>query len=54
MSRINQLAGFAKRDDLRYFIRTIGGINYVNRPDLAPTQQILDDFKKNKGSWRGI
>jgi uncharacterized protein (DUF488 family) len=51
LNNVSQLAGFAKRDDLRYFLRTIGGIDYIHRLDLAPTQQILDDFKKNKGSW---
>ncbi len=51
LNNVSQLAGFAKRDDLRYFLRTIGGMDYIHRPDLAPTQQILDDFKKNKGSW---
>lgn len=51
LNNVSQLAGFAKRDDLRYFLRSIGGIDYLHRPDLAPTQQILDAFKKNKGSW---
>ena len=51
LNNVSQLAGFAKRDDLRYFLRTIGQMEYVHRPDLAPTQQILDDFKKNKGRW---
>ncbi len=51
LNNVSQLAGFAKRDDLCYFLRTIGKIDYVHRPDLAPTQQILDDFKKNKGGW---
>ncbi|MCK9363756.1 MAG: DUF488 domain-containing protein [Syntrophales bacterium] len=51
LNNVSQLAGFAKRDDLRYFLRAIGGIDYLHRPDLAPTQSILDAFKKNKGSW---
>jgi uncharacterized protein (DUF488 family) len=51
LNNVSQLAGFAKRDDLRYFLRTIGGMDYIHRPDLAPTQQILDNFKKNKGGW---
>jgi uncharacterized protein (DUF488 family) len=51
LNNVSQLAGFAKRDDLRYFLRTIGGIDYHHRPDLAPTQQILDAFKKSKGGW---
>jgi len=52
LNNVSQLAGFAKRDDLRYFLRAIGGIDYHHRPDLAPTQEILDAFKKNKGSWQ--
>jgi uncharacterized protein (DUF488 family) len=51
LNNVSQLAGFAKRDDLRYFLRAIGGIEYHHRPDLAPTQEILDAFKKDKGSW---
>jgi uncharacterized protein (DUF488 family) len=51
LNNVSQLAGFAKRDDIRYFLQAIGGIDYMHRPDLAPTQEILDAFKKNKGSW---
>ncbi|HOC61296.1 MAG TPA: DUF488 domain-containing protein [Smithellaceae bacterium] len=51
LNNVSQLAGFAKRDDLRYFLRTTGQMDYVHRPDLAPTEQILEDFKKNKGRW---
>jgi uncharacterized protein (DUF488 family) len=51
LNNVSQLAGFAKRDDLRYFLRVIGGIDYFHRPDLAPTQEILDAFKKDKKGW---
>ncbi len=54
LNNVSQLAGFAKRDDLRYFLRAIGGIDYLHHPDLAPTQQILDDFKKNKEKLAGL
>ena len=47
----SQLAGFAKRDDLKFFLRTIGKMDYVHEPILAPTQDILDAYKKSKGSW---
>ncbi len=47
----SQLAGFAKKDDLRYFLKTIGGIGYRHIPELAPAKTILDDYKKNKGDW---
>lgn len=42
----SQLAGFAKRDDLAYFLRELVGAEYEHAPLLAPTQDILDDFKK--------
>jgi len=45
------LAGFTKRADLEYFLKSIGGIDYVHILDLAPTQDILDEYKKNKGDW---
>lgn len=47
----SQLAGFAKQDDLRYFLREICGADYEHEPLLAPTQEILDAYKKNKGDW---
>ncbi len=51
LNNVSQLAGFTKRDDLCYFLRTIGGLDYLHRTDLAPTQQIMDAFRKSKGSW---
>lgn len=51
LNNVSQLAGFAKKDDLRYFAKAICGIGYEHIPDLAPTQDILDDYKKSKGSW---
>lgn len=47
----SQLAGFAKRDDLCYFLREICRADYVHEPLLAPTQEMLDRYKKNGGSW---
>jgi len=51
LNNVSQLAGFAKKDDLRYFAKTICGIEYVHLPELAPTQDILDAYKKQKGDW---
>jgi uncharacterized protein (DUF488 family) len=51
LHNVSQLAGFAKKEDLRYFLRQIGNIDYMHLPELAPTQEILDEFKKNKGDW---
>ncbi|MBT8367362.1 MAG: DUF488 domain-containing protein [Deltaproteobacteria bacterium] len=51
LNNTSQLAGFAKKDDLIYFLKMIGDIDYVHKPELAPTQEIMDEFKKKKGSW---
>lgn len=51
LNNVSQLAGFAKKKDLGYFLKTICGIEYVHRPELAPTREILDAYKKRKGQW---
>lgn len=51
LNNVSQLAGFTKRKDLEYFLNTIGRISYVHIPELAPTKDILDAYKKNGGDW---
>jgi len=52
LNNVSQLAGFAKKDDLRYFTKAICQIDYVHLPELAPTAEILDPYKKVKnGDW---
>lgn len=51
LNNVSQLAGFAKRDDLQYFLRAIHGIDYVHLAELAPTADILDAYKKHGGDW---
>ena len=35
------MAGFSKKDDLKYFLKAIVGIDYVHLPELAPTKELL-------------
>ena len=51
LNNVSQLAGFAKRDDLAYFLEELCGAEYVHEPRLAPTQELLDGVKKHKGAW---
>ena len=51
LNNVSQLAGFAKRDDLCYFLKKICDIDYIHIPELAPTKEILDEYKKNGGDW---
>jgi uncharacterized protein (DUF488 family) len=53
LNNVSQLAGFTKKDDLRYFTRAICNIEYVHLPELAPTADILNAYKKAKnGDWQ--
>jgi uncharacterized protein (DUF488 family) len=47
----SQLSGFAKQDDLRFFLDKLGAIEYRYEPLLAPTDEILDQYKKRAISW---
>lgn len=51
LNNVSQLAGFAKRDDLEYFAKAICGIDYLHELLLAPNQDMLDTYKKQKGDW---
>ncbi len=46
-----QLSGFAKQEDLPYFLRELaGGCGYVHLPELAPTKEILKQYRED-GDW---
>lgn len=43
----SQLAGFAKKNDLRFFLKELIDCEYYHYDFLAPTQEILNDYRKN-------
>jgi uncharacterized protein (DUF488 family) len=51
LNNISQLEGFSKKDDLKYFLDAVAGIDYIHLPELAPTKEMLDAYKKHKGEW---
>lgn len=51
LNNVSQLAGFAKKDDLRFFLRELCSAEYVHVPDLTPTKEILDPYKDGKMTW---
>ncbi|MEQ8975596.1 MAG: DUF488 domain-containing protein [Coleofasciculus sp. C1-SOL-03] len=51
LNNISQLAGFTKKRDLEYFLKAISNIDYVHLLDLAPTKDILDEYKKKTRDW---
>ena len=48
----SQLAGFTKKQDIEYFLETIAGASYIHLPIMAPTKQLLNDYKKGLISWQ--
>ena len=51
LNNVSQLAGFAKRDDLRYFAEQLSSMDYIHLPELAPTKEILDEYRKDGLDW---
>jgi uncharacterized protein (DUF488 family) len=51
LNNSSQLAGFAKRDDLAYFLESVCDMEYVHLPILAPTKEMLDEYRKGDGDW---
>jgi len=51
LNNTSQLSGFAKRDDLAFFLRELCSADYVHEPLLAPTQEMLDRYRKEGHVW---
>lgn len=52
LNNVSQLAGFTKKNDLAFFLKTILNWEYLYCPKLAPTKDILDDYKHKKITWK--
>ncbi|MDC8748107.1 DUF488 domain-containing protein [Xanthomonas campestris pv. raphani] len=52
LNNISQLAGFAKKEDLKFFLRKICGIDYLHFPELAPKKEALKAYQDKKMSWQ--
>ena len=51
LNNVSQLSGFAKREDLSFFLRELCGAEYQHEPLLAPTQEMLLDYRKKRINW---
>jgi len=48
LNNVSQLAGFTRRDDLRFFLQEICHAEYLHQPLLAPTKEILAGYRIEK------
>ena len=46
-----QLSGFSKFPDIRYFLKTIADIEYIHDTELAPSPELLRDYKAHQVNW---
>ena len=53
LNNSSQLAGFAKRDDLPFFLEELCDAEYLYEPLLAPTREMLDAYRKGREGWSG-
>ena len=51
INNVSQLAGFAKGSDLKFFAEEIGEMAYEHNISLAPTKELLSDYRDKKITW---
>ena len=51
INRTSQLAGFAKEQDLRFFLPKLAGMQYQVWEDLAPTKELLASYRDKEIVW---
>ncbi len=53
LNNTSQLAGFARggKDNLAYLLQEICRMDYIHVPDLAPTKELLDAYRKGECDW---
>ena len=51
LNNTSTLAGFTKKDDLAFFLRSILDAEYVHEPLLAPTPEMLKTYQGKQVGW---
>lgn len=51
LNNTSQLSAFAKKDDLKFFLKELCAVKYLHIPQLAPTQDSLKGYKNKSITW---
>jgi uncharacterized protein (DUF488 family) len=51
INKTSQLGGFAKVPDLPYFLQAVGGIEYQAIESLAPSKELLSQYRDKSIQW---
>ncbi|NML34414.1 DUF488 domain-containing protein [Paraburkholderia antibiotica] len=54
LNNTSQLAGFAKKQDLPYFLEHLCGATYVEMPELAPEPDLFKRYQSKELSWENF
>jgi uncharacterized protein (DUF488 family) len=53
LNNSSQLASYTKSADLRFFLNRILRKDYVHLPELAPSAELLKNYRDGSGDWEG-
>ena len=48
----SQISGYTKQEDLIYFLRTILGVSYIHLKEFAPSDDLLDGYRRKEIDWQ--
>lgn len=51
LNNTSQLAGFSKRDDLRFFLSRVANVGYMHLPQFAPSDALLKAYRSRTIDW---
>lgn len=51
LNNTSALAGFTKKENLGFFLRELGDCDYRHEPRMAPTKELLADYKDGRITW---
>ena len=51
LNNTSQLAGFAKKADLRFFLSELMGVQYIELRELAPEKEMLQRYQLKELTW---
>ena len=49
----SQLAGFANNRDLAWFLHKLCDVDYLHVAELAPSPELLNDYRQKRIDWNG-
>ncbi len=52
LNNTSQLAGYAKKENLTFFLKEICSCEYLYLPECAPSKNILDNYQSNMIDWQ--